>query len=163
MLSAIVAVTNNGVIGNSGEMPWYLPADLQHFKEVTMGHTVIMGRKTYQSIVSRLGHSLPGRRNIVITHSEDFVTLDAEVVHSLEEALQLVEDSDAIIIGGGQIYELAAPFVDRWYVTEIDTDLWGDVSLKGFDKSDFKEIDRQDYPPDSKNPFNYSFVVYERV
>lgn len=163
MLSAIVAVTKNGVIGNSGELPWYLPADLRHFKEVTTGHAVIMGRKTYDSIFARLGHALPDRQNIVVTRNPDVDAHDIETASSLAEALDLVKTKDPIIIGGAQIYELASEQVDRWYVTEIDSDIDGDVTLKGFDKTKFKEVDRIDHLADEKNPFDYHFVTYERI
>lgn len=162
MLSAIVAVSNNGVIGNSGDLPWYLPADLRRFKQITTGHTVIMGRKTYDSIVARLGHGLPERQNVVVTRATDATYPDAFVTHAINEALQVSTDDDPIIIGGAQIYELAAPLVDRWYITEIDTTIDGDVILKGFNKDDFEEIARENHPADAKNPYNYSFVIYER-
>jgi len=163
MLSAIVAVTNKGVIGNSGELPWYLPADLRHFKEITTGHAVIMGRKTYDSIVARLGHALPGRQNIIVTRNADIHADDIETASSIADALALVTTENPFIIGGAQIYELASEQVDRWYVTEIDSDIAGDVTLKGFDKTKFKEIDRIDHLADEKNPFDYHFVIYERI
>lgn len=163
MVSAIVAVTKNGVIGNSGELPWYLPADLRHFKEITTGHAVIMGRKTYDSIVTRLGHGLPDRQNIVVTRNPDVHADDIQTASSIDDALALVKTDEPIIIGGAQIYELASNQVDRWYVTEIDTDISGDVTLKGFDKTQFKEVDRVDHLADEKNPFDYHFVIYERI
>ena len=163
MISAIVAVTSNGVIGNSGELPWYLPADLRHFKEVTTGHPVIMGRKTYDSIVNRLGHALPDRQNIVITRNADLQADDIEVAASIADALALAKSTDPIIIGGAQIYELASEHVERWYVTEIDTEIEGDVLLHGFDKTQFKEVERVDFTADEKNPFDYHFVIYERI
>lgn len=163
MVSAIVAVTRNGVIGNSGELPWYLPADLRRFKELTTGHAVIMGRKTYDSIVTRLGHALPNRQNIVVTRNKALVASDIETATSIEEALALVKTDDPFIIGGAQIYELAAPDVDRWYITEIDTDVEGDVLLHGFDRHHFQEVAREDHRADEKNPFDYHFVTYERM
>lgn len=163
MISAIVAVTKNGVIGNSGELPWYLPADLRHFKEVTTGHPVIMGRKTYDSIVNRLGHALPNRQNIVITHNTELQADDIEIASSIADALALAKDTDPFIIGGAQIYELAGEHVERWYVTEIDTEIEGDVLLHGFDKTQFKEVERADFTADEKNPFDYHFVIYERI
>jgi len=162
MLSAIVAVSNNGVIGNSGDLPWYLPADLCHFKQITTGHTVIMGRKTYDSIVARLGNGLPDRQNIVITRSSDATYSDAFVATTINEALEVSTTDDPIIIGGAQIYELAAPLIDRWYITEVDTFIEGDVALKGFNRDDFEEVDRESHLADARNPYNYSFVIYER-
>ncbi len=163
MLSAIVAVTKNGVIGNSGELPWYVPADLRHFKEITTGRAVIMGRKTYDSIVARLGHALPDRQNIIVTRNPDIHANDIETASSIADALVLVKTEDPFIIGGAQIYELASEHVDRWYVTEIDSDIQGDVLLKGFDKNQFKETERIDHLADEKNPFDYHFVTYERI
>jgi len=162
MISGIVAVTKNGVIGNAGELPWYLPADLRHFKQLTVGYPVIMGRTTYDSIVARLGHPLPDRQNIVVTRQQDFQAEGATVVHSINEALLTAENDDVMIIGGAQIYALAAPIIDRWYVTEIDATIEGDVRLKGFDKIAFTEVARDDHKSDEKNPFDYSFVTYEK-
>jgi dihydrofolate reductase len=162
MISAIVAVAVNNIIGNSGELPWYLPADLRHFKEITTGHPVIMGRKTYESIVARLGHALPDRQNIVITRSHDLQATDIETASSIEEALTLAKDGDPIIIGGAQIYKLAQDKIDRWYVTRIDSDIQGDVILEGFRRDEFNEIDRTDHLADEKNPFDYHFLTYER-
>jgi dihydrofolate reductase len=162
MINAIVAVTKNGIIGNSGELPWYLPADLKHFKDVTMGHPVIMGRKTYDSILARIGHGLPGRQNIVVTHSDTLSSSDIITVASIESALDAAESDEPFIIGGAQIYLLAADHVQRWYVTEIDTEIDGDVVLEGFAKDEFMEVSREDHLADEKNPFDYSFVVYER-
>ncbi|MFZ3010047.1 MAG: dihydrofolate reductase [Candidatus Microsaccharimonas sp.] len=163
MLSAIVAVTKNGVIGNSGELPWYLPADLRHFKEITTGHAVIMGRKTYDSIFARLGHALPDRQNIIVTRNYDIHADGIEIASSIADALALVKTENPFIIGGAQIYELASEQVDRWYVTEIDSDIKGDVTLKGFDTDKFKEVERVDHLADEKNPFDYHFVIYERI
>ncbi len=163
MISAIVAVTQNGVIGNSGALPWYLPADLRHFKEITTGHPVIMGRKTYESIVNRLGHALPARCNIVMTRNQDISADDIETAMSMSDAVALVANEDAFIIGGAEIYQLGAEYVDRWYITEIDADIDGDVLLRGFDKASFKEIERTDHYADEKNPFDYHFVTYERI
>lgn len=163
MLSAIVAVTKNGVIGNSNELPWYLPADLRRFKDITSGHPVIMGRNTYESIAARLGHGLPNRQNIVITRSADLHAEDIITVSSIEQALSESNGDEPFIIGGAQIYELAGARIDRWYITEIDTELDGDVLLRGFDKTLFKEITREKHLADEKNQYNYYFVIYERI
>lgn len=163
MISAIVAVSRNGVIGNSNELPWYLPADLRRFKDVTTGHAVIMGRNTYDSIFTRLGHGLPNRQNIVVTRKDELKADDIETASSIEMALNLAKDEEPFIIGGAQIYELAGPMVDRWYVTEVNAEIEGDVFLKGFDKDLYKEVSREDHPADEKNQFDYSFVVYERL
>lgn len=162
MISAIVAVASNGVIGDTGTIPWYLPADLRHFKDITVGHPVIMGRTTYQSIVARLGHSLPERQNIVMTRDSSFQAPDAVVVHSFDEALLAATSPDVYVIGGAHIYKLAANQIERWYVTEVDADVKGDTSLEGFNKSEFTEIASEPHSPDEKNPYYYSFVVYDK-
>lgn len=163
MVSAIVAVAKNGVIGNSGSLPWYLPADLRRFKAITTGHSVIMGRTTYDSITARLGHSLPNRQSIVLTRNPEQLSITDTVVSSIEEALNESDDAEPFIIGGAQIYELASPLIDRWYITEIDYHTDGDVKLRGFDQSLFKEVARENHYTDDKNPYNYSFVTYERI
>ncbi len=168
MVSAIVAVAKNGVIGNSGELPWYLPADLRRFKELTTGHAVIMGRTTYDSIVARLGHGLPNRHNIVLTRSTELQNKNGEldstdIVSTIKDALTIATGEAPFIIGGAQIYELAGSLIDRWYITEIDTEIEGDVVLKGFNPALFKEVVRESHQSDDKNPYNYSFVTYERI
>lgn len=163
MIAAIVALSRNGVIGKSGTLPWYLPADLRHFKDVTMGHPVIMGRTTFDSIVARLGHGLPGRLNIVLSTRADYSHDDAVVVSSIDEAIAATHGEDAFIIGGAQIYALAAEHIDTWYVTEIDSDIEGDVYLDSFDRPAFREVSRQSHAADDTNVYPYSFVVYERV
>jgi dihydrofolate reductase len=164
MISAIVAVSTNNVIGNSEGLPWYLPADLSHFKELTTNHTVIMGRTTFESIVKRLGHGLPGRRNIVLTHDLLYVSDYAEVVTSLTDAIKLIntEKNEVFIIGGAQVYELAKDLIEKWYVTEVNSEIKGDVFLKGFVKDDFLEEDRTFHMSDTKNIYDYSFVTYVR-
>jgi dihydrofolate reductase len=164
MISAIVAVSTNNVIGASEGLPWYLPADLSHFKDLTTNHTVIMGRTTYESIVKRLGHGLPNRRNIVITRDSSYVSDYAEVFTSLADAIDQsnTTNSEVFIIGGAQIYELAENFIDKWYVTEVKSEIDGDVFLKGFDKDKFFEKDRVFHTSDSKNVYDYDFVTYVR-
>lgn len=166
MLSAIVAVAKNNIIGSQNELPWYLPADLKHFKDITTGHAVIMGRNTFVSIVARLGHGLPNRQNIVVSRTNHVQDPDVIVVSSIEEALAAQDatgsDSEIFIIGGAQIYKAAAPFIEKWYVTEIDADIEGDVVLEGFDPTNYTEKSRESHHKDDKNPYDYSFVVYER-
>lgn len=166
MLSAIVAVAKNNIIGSQNELPWYLPADLKHFKDITTGHAVIMGRNTFASIVASLGHALPNRQNIVVSRTNHVQDPDVIVVTSIEEALATQaatgSDSEIFIIGGAQIYKAAAPFIEKWYVTEIDADIEGDVVLEGFEPTNYTEISRESHHKDDKNPYDYSFVVYER-
>ena len=128
MLSIIVAVADNGVVGKKNSMlPWHLKADLLHFKHLTTGHPIIMGRKTFET----LPHALPNRRNIVITHSREFIASDVEVAHSLDEAIRLVEnDVESFIIGGGKIIEQTTSLVSKIYLTEVHARPRGDTYLK---------------------------------
>ncbi len=162
MISAIVAVAKNGVIGKSNSLPWYLPADLKYFRSITKGCDVIMGKVTYDSIVSRLGHGLPGRANIVLTRDSSYTSEFAKVATSLDDAIAATSSEEVFIIGGAQIYALASDLVQRWYITEVDADIDGDVILKGFNKSEFTETARESHLSDDKNQYNYDFVTYER-
>lgn len=158
-LSIIVAATDEGVIGKTGGMPWYLPADLAHFKEITMGRPIIMGRITHESI----GKALPGRRNIVITANKNYQPAEgAEVVGSLDEALGLTKGEDeAFVIGGQSIYEQALPKAQRIYLTRIHANLDGDKFFK-YNPSDWKEISMEIHPDDRVNRYPYDFIVLER-
>lgn len=158
MLSIIVAVDENRGIGNQNGLPWKLPADLKHFKEVTMGHPIIMGRKTFESI----GRALPGRRNIIVTRNADFSASGCEIVHALDEALKLVGSEDAFVIGGAEIFRQAFPVVQRMYMTEIRRAFSCDVFFPEFNMNEWREVERKQGVKDEKNPYEYYFVVYER-
>ena len=159
-ISIIVAMDKKGVIGLDGDLPWHLSADLKHFKSITMGKPLIMGRKTHESI----GRPLPGRKNIVLTHSQEFKTDGCMVVYSLEEALVAAGEVDEVMImGGSGIYDQALARADRLYLTEVHADVNGDVYFPEFDRSEWVEIEREDHSADDKNNFDYSFVVMERV
>jgi dihydrofolate reductase len=162
MISAIVAVAKNGVIGKSNSLPWYLPADLNYFRSITRGCDVIMGKVTFDSIVKKLGHGLPGRTNIVLTRDATYTSEFAKVVTSLDDAIAATSTDQVFIIGGSQIYDLARDLIQRWYVTEVDAEIDGDVILRGFDKSQFREAARQSHLADDENQYNYDFVTYER-
>lgn len=126
-LSLVVAMTPDRVIGREGGLPWHLSADLQHFKAVTMGHPIVMGRKTYESI----GRPLPGRHNIAVTRSRDFAADGVTVVHSLDEALQAAGDAPEImIIGGAQLYAATLPLADRLFVTQVQANVPGDTFFR---------------------------------
>lgn len=155
-VSLIVAVSRNGVIGNEGKLPWRLPADLKRFKQLTMGHPILMGRKTFESI----GKPLPGRTNIVITRQKDFQACGATVAHSLEEALQMCEnEAEVFVIGGAEIYKQALPLADHIYLTRIGQDFQGDTYLFNIDPTVWKETSRDDFLTDS---LPYSFIAYDR-
>jgi len=168
-VSLIVAMAENRVIGLDGALPWRLSEDLKFFKAVTMGHPIIMGRKTYQSV----GAALPGRTNIVITRNREFETDDAEITFDLDEALQqamAVEelwgqdnaDQEVFVIGGGQIYAQALDRADRIYLTEIRAAPPGDAFFPEIDKNAWRETDRQNREPESDGGPAYSFVILDR-
>lgn len=158
MINLIAAMSQNYQIGLNNQMPWHLPEDLTYFKETTMHHTVLMGRKTYESI----GHPLPNRRNIVLTHNQDFSSEGIEVIHTFEEALALCNTlSEVFIIGGGEIYKAFIPYADRLYLTLIDQVITGDTSFPEF-QHNFKctsSVPGQACPPD----LTYHFTLWERL
>ena len=164
MLSLIVAISTNGVIGRGDDLPWRLSADLRRFKRLTMGHHIVMGRKTHESI----GRELPGRTSVVVTRSADYQPDGADgvgivVAHSLDEALELVEnDDEAFIIGGAEIYRQALPLADRLYVTRVHAEIDGDVSFPEFDLGAWQLLEDEHHQADEKNAHAYSFQVYER-
>lgn len=161
MVNLIVAVANNDVIGSKNDLPWYLPADLKHFKELTTGHTVVMGRKTFESIVQRLGHPLPNRRNIVITRQTDFIHDGVEVVHRVDDIKKL-NDTDIFIIGGAEIYAQTLDIADKLYVTEVKADIEGDTYFPVIDPTVWREVSREAHIKDEHNNYDLDFVVYQR-
>ncbi len=159
MISLVVAKAHNNVIGSKNDLPWYLPADLRHFKEITTGHTVVMGRTTFNSILNRLGKPLPNRENVVVTRDPDFTYHEVTVIHSIEEIKDL---GDVFVIGGAEIYRQTVDIVDRLYVTEVDADIEGDTYFPDLAAS-WQEVSREHHESDEKNQFDYDFVVYERA
>lgn len=164
-ISLIVALSENHVIGRNNKLPWYLPNDLKYFKQVTMGLPIVMGRKTFESI----GKPLPGRTNIVVTRNNDWSADGVRVAHSLEEAFELAESiaeidgrEELMIIGGDQIYQSALPLVDRMYLTEVHAHVDGDAYFPKFEPAEWCEIGREDFEAVEPNPYDYSFVVYDR-
>lgn len=149
-----VAIAKNGVIGDANDLPWYLPEDLKHFKQITMGHTVLMGRKTYDSIIQRLGKPLPGRVNVVITRQEDFAAQPSVLVfHSLEQALNALKNDDVYVIGGAQIFGAALPYAKKMHVTHVKKDYKGDVR---FPEINWQEWDMLDQEPREE----FTFATY---
>jgi len=158
-VTLIVARARNGVIGASGGLPWRLPEDLAFFKRTTMGHPIVMGRKTWESI----GRPLPGRRSIVVTRDRNFVAAGAEVVHSLDEAIQRCADTEEIfVIGGAQLYAEAMPRADRLLLTEIHADFEGDTHLPAPSPGLWRETNREPHPPTGSREFGFDFVDYRR-
>ena len=159
-LSIIVAMAENRVIGRDNGLPWHLPADLKHFKAITMGKPIIMGRKTWESI----GRPLPGRTNIVVTRTPDYKADDCEVVHSLDEALAAVDGFDeAMVIGGAEFYRQALPQASTLYLTLVHAAVTGDTYFPELDLQQWREAERKDFAADENNPYAYSFIRLERV
>jgi len=159
MISIIVAVAENNVIGKDNDLIWHLPRDMKHFKETTTGHFIIMGRKTFES--NR--RPLPNRTNVIITRDKDFNAEGCVVVHSLEDALKVAKDDpEAFIIGGGVIYKMALPIVDRIYLTKIHHTFEGDTFFPELDMNEWEEISCQDFEPDEKNKYPFSIIILDR-
>lgn len=164
-ISMIAAMGRNRVIGKDNDIPWHLPDDFQYFKEKTKGHHVIMGRKNWESLPPRF-QPLPDRPNIVITRQKDYQAKGAIVVESLEAALAYAKEkneSEAMIIGGGEIYRMGLAFADCIYLTEINGDFEGQVTFPEFDQSQWTETSRNHHSSDSKHLYSFDFVVYEHT
>ncbi|MDN3579887.1 dihydrofolate reductase [Mucilaginibacter flavus] len=156
--SIIVATAKNNAIGKDNKLLWYLPNDLKHFKDVTTGHSVIMGRKTFESV----GKPLPKRRNIVVTRQAISIE-GCEVVTSIEAALALCADEDEVfIVGGAEIYKQSVPLTDRIYLTKVDQDFEGDTFFPELTAAEWEETERENFEPDDKNKLKYSFITLER-
>lgn len=158
MISLIAAMDKNNVIGYNNDMPWSLPNDLKHFKEVTSHSTIIMGRKTYESI----GRPLPNRRNIILSRSGYETNDDVEVISSIDEIKKLAKKEEVFVIGGGTIYEQVISFADRLYITRIDAELKGDTYFPQFSETEWQVIDEKDGVQNEKNKYNHKFYTYSR-
>ena len=162
-ISIIAALAANGVIGRDNELPWHMPADLKYFKARTMGHHLLLGRKTWQSV----GRPLPGRTFIVITRDPDFTAEGVQVAHGVEEAIRLAAttgDEEIFIGGGEEIFRQSLHRADRMYLTRIHADIEGDTVFPEFDDvTEWQLTDSEHFEADEKNPHPYSFLVYERA
>ncbi len=162
-ISLIVAMDRRGVIGANGGMPWHLPADLKHFRAVTMGKPIVMGRKTHESI----GRALPGRENIVLTRDSGYVSPGCTVLGSVEEVLAHCRDKDEIMImGGAELYAQFLPRGERVYLTQIHADVEGDTFFPDWEQlhgDRWRETGLQVFSGDERNPFSYSFSVLDRA
>jgi dihydrofolate reductase len=159
IVSQIAAMSENHVIGKDNQLLWHMPNDLKHFKNTTSGHTVIMGRKTFDSV----GKPLPKRRNIVVTRQAINIP-GCEVAGSVEAALALCKDEgEVFIVGGAEIYKLSLRLTDRVYLTIIHQHFEGDSFFPELDENEWKEVSRDDRQPDEKNPLPYSFITFERL
>lgn len=159
MISFLFAMGKNRVIGKDNQLPWHLPADLAYFKKKTMGHTIVMGRKTYESI----GKPLPGRKNVVMTRDIRYEADGCLVVHSIDETRQLFHtDEEVFVIGGAKLFEALYSYADRLYVTYINEHFEGDAFFREIDDLEWKRISVEQGIKNEKNPYDYSFIVYER-
>jgi dihydrofolate reductase len=159
-LSIIVALSENNVVGINNQLPWHLSADLKRVKALTMGHHLIMGRKTFESI----GKPLPGRTNVIITRNNNYHADGITVVSSLNEALEKAkDDNEAFIFGGGEIFREALPVVNKIYMTRIHQNFEGDTRFPELNPEEWKVISRQDFNSDEKNNYNYSFIDLIRI
>ena len=159
-LTVIAAVARNGVIGRDNALPWHLPADLKHFRALTMGHAVIMGRKTWESLPEKF-RPLPGRQNIVVTRNAGYAAAGAEIAASLPAALALARGTQAFVIGGAELYRAALALADRLELTEIARDYEGDTFLPARDPAQWRETSREAQRDD--NGLDFAFVSYRRA
>jgi dihydrofolate reductase len=159
-LSLIVAMSRNGIIGRDNDMPWHLPDDLQRFKALTMGHPIVMGRRTYESI----GRPLPGRRNLVLSRNPRFSAPGVEVHRTLASALESVAVVDEVfVIGGSHLYVAALPMADRLYLTRIHADIEGDTRFPDLADSEWRRVDHEPHAADERHAHDFSFEIWDRV
>jgi dihydrofolate reductase len=155
-MEIIVALTENFVIGSDGDMPWHLPADLEHFKKITTGNTIVMGRRTWESI----GHPLLDRLNIVLTRQKEYVADGATVIHSLDEIGTIETVGTVFIIGGGELYKSTLDVVDKLHVTRIHTTIEGDTFFPQIDESHWVQEQSTQFLRDEMNPFDLTFETW---
>ena len=159
IISFVVAMGKNKVIGKNNSLPWTMPADMKHFKDLTSGKPVIMGRKTFESI----GKPLPKRINIIITRDKDYDAQNCTVVHSIDEALEAAKNAtEVMVIGGAQIYKEFLPKANRMYLTIIDADFQGDTYFPKYDVTEWEETAYEEHEKDTENPYDYTFITLER-
>lgn len=160
ILSIIVAAAENNVIGRDNGLIWKLSADLKHFKALTTGHTIIMGRKTFESI----GRPLPNRRNVIISRNPAYRAEGCEVVESIDDALKLVEDeNESFIVGGGTIYKALWDRAERIYLTRVHTRAEGDTFIPELETGRWELLGQENFPADDRNEFAYSFINYRKI
>jgi len=160
MISLIVAVSANGVIGRGGELPWHLSDDLKRFKQLTLGRPIVMGRKTFESI----GRALPGRQNIVLTRQSEFAADECDVVSSIDAAIAASGDAgEIVVIGGSEIYKLFLPLAERIYMTRVHIDVDGEVRFPELDDELWQESERENHDADDLNEYEFTTSVLERT
>ncbi|MCC9136286.1 dihydrofolate reductase [Pontibacter silvestris] len=160
MIAIVVAAAENNTIGKNNEMPWHLPADLRHFKEITMGHPILMGRKTFESI----GKLLPGRTSIIITTQKDYKAEGCIITHTLEEAIERAKELDEqiCIIGGAKVYKQVLPLVDVIHLTRVHQTFEGDAFFPELDMDEWQAVSELHHEPDEKNKYSYTFLELHR-
>ena len=161
-ISLIAAASENNVIGRDCGLPWSLPDDLRYFKEKTLGHPVITGRKNYASI----GRPLPGRTNIIVTRDAHFSAEGCRVVHSLEDAVEVAKQEDPeeiFVMGGGEIYALALPMADRVYLTRVHAEIDGDTYFPELDSEQWAEVSTEEHVADDRHAYDFTILVYDRI
>ncbi len=161
ILSFIAAIGKNNELGKGNDLVWRFPEDQKFFRETTSGHPIIMGRKTFESI----GRPLPDRRNIVITRDKTYLRHGVDIAHSLDEALNLVKDTEneVFIIGGAEIFKQSMSMADKLYITHVEAeDKSADIFFPNINESEWQEVSREEHEMDEKNPYKYAFVIYER-
>jgi len=162
MLSIIVAKAKNNIIGKDNNLLWHLPEDLKRFKDLTTGHTIIMGRKTFES----LGRVLPNRKHIVFTQNADFKVNDenVQIVHSMLEIQEYIENEEEnFVIGGAMIYNLLMPYVTKMYVTQLDKEFEGDAFFPRIDEEKWKIVDKTEKIEDEASKIQYEYIIYEKI
>ena len=161
IISAIVAMNPDGLIGDQNKIPWHLPADLKYFKKITLGHHILMGRKCFDSI----GKSLPGRKNIVVTKNPTFIVTDCISTNSIEEGILIAQqnkEEEMFILGGGEIYRQSMHLVNKLYLTMVQFNGSGDVFFPQIDYDEWSLISDEKHTSDDKNNYDYSFLIYKR-
>jgi dihydrofolate reductase len=161
MISIISALAKNRVIGKRNALPWYLPADLKHFKENTVNKVIVMGLNTFKSVG---GRPLPNRKNIVLTDDQNYQAPEGvTVAHSIDEVLEITKnDPELMVSGGAMVYKQFLPLADKLYLTFINHDFEGDIFFPEFNMDEWQEVSRENHDPDEKNKYSYSFVILER-
>lgn len=160
LVSFVVAMDRNRLIGANGGLPWRLPADMRFFKRVTLGHPILMGRLTWESLPRR---PLPGRRNLVVTRQPDYLAPGAELAGDVSGALAMVDEGELMVIGGAQVFEALMTRVDRLYLTEVEGEFEGDTWFPAIDAAEWRETHAETHEPDEQNPHRMRFVTLDRL
>ncbi|MBI2592574.1 MAG: dihydrofolate reductase [Candidatus Colwellbacteria bacterium] len=164
VISIVAAMDRNRVIGVENRLPWLMPADMKRFRDLTIGKPILMGRKTFESILASLGKPLPNRLNIILTRDQNYKAPNGcRVVHSVDDALAMANGAEEVMVAGGaDIFQQFLPYADSVYMTEIDSDFEGDASFPEMPETEWRRVQSVRHEPDEKNPHPYSFQLYVR-